>query len=420
MNSVGPARNSDAQPNQKSPSALTGVKVLDLTQFEAGPSCTETLAWLGAEVIKVEDPKRGDQSRAGMNDLPGVDSYYFILLNANKKSITCNLKNNAGRDLFRLMLKDADVLVENLGPGTIERLGFGYEEVRAINPRLIYCQIKGFAPDGPYAKYLAFDMIAQAVGGICATTGEVGQRPVRSGAAVGDTGAGLHAAIGIIAALFQRQFTGRGQRIETCMQETSINFCRINYAAQASLGKPPSRIGNASVLGASAPSEIYKCKGNGDADYCYIYTSRVSNLHWDRLLTVIGREDLIDDPRYDTAQKRWDARPAVNEMIESWTQQRDKVAVMEALGNAGVPAGAIFDTLELQNDPHLRKRGIFDTINHPERGEFVMPTFPVKMSDSQVRLESSPLLGEHTSDIYREWLGLNKEELAKLKREGAV
>ena len=418
MNDVGPDQNSNGK-TQPRP-ALAGVKVLDLTQFEAGPSCTETLAWLGAEVVKVEDPSRGDQSRRGMSDRPGVDSYYFILLNANKKSITCNLKSQAGKDVLVRMLREADVLVENLGPGTIERLGFGYDEVRAINPSIIYCQIKGFAPDGPYAKYLAFDMIAQAVGGVCATTGEVGQRPVRSGAAVGDTGAGLHAAIGIIAALFQRRDTGLGQRIEICMQETSINFCRINYAAQASLGKPPSRIGNASVLGASAPSEIFKCKGNGDADYCYIYTSRVGSQHWDRLLSVIGRGDLIGDARYDIAQKRWDARGTINEIIESWTSTRDKVVVMETLGKAGVPAGAIFNTLELQNDPHMRKRGMFGTINHPERGEFVMPASPIRMSGSHVPLESSPLLGEHTSEIYKAWLGLNEEELAGLKRDGAL
>src|SRR5215210_4255361 len=209
--------------------ALAGVKVLDLTQFEAGTSCTETLAWLGAEVIKVEEPTRGDQGRSASSERPGVDSFYFLLLNANKRSITCNLKHPRGAELLRRLIEHADVFIENFGPGVIDRLGFSYQQVSQINPRIIYAQIKGFAPGSPYEKFLAFDMIAQAVGGAMSTTGEPDGRPLKPGPTIGDTGTGLHTAIGILAALYQRQFTGHGQRIEVAMQECVINFGRIAY-----------------------------------------------------------------------------------------------------------------------------------------------------------------------------------------------
>src|SRR5713101_1013270 len=240
--------------------ALEDVKVLDLTQFEAGTSCTEALAWLGADVIKVENPRGGDQGRGASTDQQGVDSHYFMLLNANKRSITLNLGSARGRHIFTEMLKKADVMIENFAPGAIERLGFGYDVVREINPRLIYAQVKGFG-EGPYENYVSFDMIAQSVGGALSLTGTVDTEPLKPGPTIGDTGTGLHTAIGILAALYQRQATGRGQRIEVAMQETVINFCRIAYASQLLWNKPAPRIGNRSVVGTNAPSEAYPCKG---------------------------------------------------------------------------------------------------------------------------------------------------------------
>src|SRR5580765_2739373 len=228
--------------------ALEDVKVLDLTQFEAGTSCTEALAWLGANVIKVENPKGGDQGRGASTDTPGVDSHYFMLLNANKRSVTLNLGSERGRQIFTEMLKKADVMIENFAPGAIERLGFGYDVVQKINPRIVYAQIKGFAPDGPFAKYLAFDPIAQAAGGGLSVTGEAGGRPLKPGLNVGDTGAGLHCTIGILAALCQRQSTNLGQRIEVSMQDAVINFGRIAYAAQALFNQPAPRTGNQSII----------------------------------------------------------------------------------------------------------------------------------------------------------------------------
>jgi formyl-CoA transferase len=400
--------------------ALTGVTVIDLTQFEAGTSCTETLAWLGAEVIKVEEPTRGDQGRHASTERPGVDSYYFMLLNANKLSVTCNLKSEKGRELLRRMIERGDVFVENFGPGVIERLGFGYEAVREINPRIIYAQIKGFAPASPYGKFPSFDMIGQSVGGALATTGEKGGRPIKPGPTIADTGTGLHTAIGILAALYQRQFTGRGQRVEVAMQEAVINFGRIAYGAHALWGRVPPRNGNQSVLGTSAPSEVYPCKGDGPNDYCYIYTTRAGNHQWERLCRVIGHDALIDDPRFKQPQDRFKHREELDAIIAAWTSTRDKRDVMERLGSAGVPAGAVFDTDELLNDPFLRKRGMFVTIDHPVRGEFTMPGWPVKMSDSDVPVTAAPLLGQHNEQVYGGWFGYTSAEVRGLRDEQII
>jgi formyl-CoA transferase len=400
--------------------ALAGVTVIDLTQFEAGTSCTETLAWLGAEVIKVEEPTRGDQGRHASTEKPGVDSYYFMLLNANKLSVTCNLKSEKGRELLRKMIERGDVFVENFGPGVIERLGFGYEAVREINPRIIFAQIKGFAPGSPYGKFPSFDMIGQSVGGALATTGEKGGRPLKPGPTIADTGTGLHTAIGILAALYQRQFTGRGQRVEVAMQEAVINFGRIAYGAQALWGRVPARNGNQSVLGTSAPSEVYPCKGGRPNDYCYIYTTRAGNHQWERLCRVIGHEALIDDPRFKHPPDRFKHRNELDRIISAWTSTRDKREVMEQLGSAGVPAGAVFDTDELLNDSFLRKRGMFVTIDHPVRGEFTMPGWPVKMTDSEVPVTAAPLLGQHNERIYGEWFGYSPGDVRRLRDEQII
>jgi formyl-CoA transferase len=400
--------------------ALAGVRVVDLTQFEAGTSCTETLAWLGAEVIKVEEPKRGDQGRGASSELPGADSYYFLLLNANKRSITCNLKDPRGKELLCRLIEHADVFVENFGPGVIERLGFGYEEVRRVNPRIIYAQIKGFSSGSPYAHFLAFDMIAQATGGAMSTTGEADGRPLKPGPTIGDTGTGLHTAIGILGALYQRQHTGQGQRVEVAMQEAVINFSRIAYATQLLWGKPAPRVGNRGVLGTNAPSEAYPCKGGGPNDYCYIYTTRAGNHHWERLLHVIGRDDLLDDPRFRDNRDRSANKDAVDEVIKPWVAERTKREVMEILGQAGIPAGAVFDTDELINDPYLRERGAFATVQHPVRGAVTIPGWPVKMSASHVPLESAPLLGQDNAAIYGELLGCSADQLADLHAEEVI
>ncbi|MCH8155187.1 MAG: CoA transferase [Proteobacteria bacterium] len=410
----------EAEDNHRGKPALDGVKVIDLTHFEAGTAATETLAWLGAEVIKVEIPGRGEQGRSASTDIPGVDSYYFMLLNANKRSITCNLKSERGREILRAMIAKADVFIENFAPGAIERLGFGYEAVRALNPAMIYAQVKGFAPGSPYEKFLSFDMIGQATGGVMSVTGEPDGRPLKPGVTLGDTGTGLHCAIGILAALYQRQATGEGQRVQVAMQDAMVNYCRIAYATQALSGKAAERKGNQVVLGTTAPSEAYKCKGDGPNDYCYIYSTRANNSHWERLLAVIGRQDLRDDPRFATPQGRADHIDEVDAVLEPWVAERDKREVMETLGAAGVPAGAVFDTMELSQDPSMRAREIFVTVHHPVRGELTMPGWPVKMSASYVPVTAAPLLGADNEAVYGAWLDYTPQQLAALKEDGVI
>ena len=400
--------------------ALAGVKVLDLTQFEAGTSATETLAWLGADVIKVENPEGGEQGRYASRDRPDADSYYFLLLNANKRSITCNLKSERGKALLRAMIPQADVFIENFAPGVIERLGFGHDEVSRINPRIVYATIKGFGPGSRYERFLSFDMIAQATGGIMSITGEPDGRPIKPGTTVGDTGTGLHCAIGILAALYQRDRTGEGQLVQVAMQDAMTNYCRIAYATQARDNAPCPRTGNQVVLGTTAPSDTYRCKGDGPNDYVYIYSSRAGNAQWERLLKVIGREDLLDDPRFATPQARADHVREVDALVQAWCRDKGKYEVMETLGRAGVPAGAVMDTMELSEDENLRAREIFVTVDHPVRGAFTMPGWPVRLSRSHVPVTPAPLLGADNEAVYGSWLGYTREQLADLKEEGAL
>jgi formyl-CoA transferase len=400
--------------------ALSGVTIIDLTQFEAGPSCTQMLGWLGANVIKVEPPGKGEQGRRASTDDPNVDSVYFMLLNANKRSVTCNLKHEKGKALLLSLMEKADVFIENFGPGVIERLGFGYDEIRKINPRIIYAQIKGFKADGEYGNLLAFDNIAQAAGGSLSVTGDADGRPLTPGVNVGDTGAGLHCSVGILAALHQRARTGMGQRIEINMQEVVINFGRILYAAQAIFGKAVPRRGNAHIMGASAPSEVFPCKGGGPNDYCLIYSSRAGNHQWEALLKVMGKEHLIGEARFATPLLRYENAKEINAFIAEWSLQRDKYECMRLLGEAGVPASAIFDTMELYSDPELRRQGTFVTLPHPARGDFTMPGCPVRMSDSPHAPRAAPLLGADNDAVYGELLGLPEDEIAALRRDKAI
>jgi formyl-CoA transferase len=403
------------------PPALAGVRVIDLTQFEAGTSCTETLAWLGADVIKVEQPGSGDQGRQLSPDQPGADSYYFMLLNANKRSVTCNLKEERGKSLLCALIERGDVFIENFAPGAIDRLGFSYDEVARINPRIIYAQIKGFPTEGPYGQFLSFDMIAQAAGGAFSLTGEPDGPPLKPGPNVGDTGTGLHAAIGILAALYQRQRTGRGQRIEVAMQEAVINYTRVAYMTQAVTGRPAERRGSGAARGVAAPSGVFRCKGDGPNDYCYIHASRGGGGgHFQRLLDTIGQAELIADERFAISENRTRYAAELHAIIEAWTSQRSKVDVMETLGRAGVPTGAVFDTVELQNDPFLRERGTFATVQHPMRGEFTMPGWPVKMSDSAVPVRSAPLLGQDNATVYGDLVGCSREQLDELREARVI
>jgi crotonobetainyl-CoA:carnitine CoA-transferase CaiB-like acyl-CoA transferase len=405
---------------------LEGVRVLDLTQFEAGPSCTEALAWLGAEVVKVENPQGGEAGRNLLGRQPAgdhvrnQDSWYFLLFNANKKSITVNLKSGRGLALVKDMAKRADIMVENFAPGAIERLGLGYEAVRAVNPGIIYAQVKGFGTGGPYEGNLAFDMIAQATGGVMSITGEPDGPPLKPGATLGDTGTGMLLAISILGALYRRRGSGQGERIEIAMQDAMLQYIRVALSTQATYGVPAKRNGSKVISGFAVPSGIYPCKPGGPNDYLYVYTSRTNPAHWRRLLEVIGRKELIGDARFDTAAARLGHEPEVDAMISAWTRQHDKREAMRILGAAGVPAGAIFDTMELTEDADFERRGIMQTMAHPTIGPFKMPGWPVRFGGRTPEVKPAPLLGQHTSEVLGQWLGLDAQAIDQLTKESVI
>src|SRR5690348_12036856 len=295
---------------------LAGVRVVDFTQFEAGPTCTEALAWLGAEVVKIENPRTGDPGRRLQPGKPDNDPWYFHQFNANKKSLSINLKSPRGLEIVKSLLKQADVTVENMAPGTIERLGLGYDEVKAINPGIVYCQVKGFGAGSPYEKSLAFDMIAQAAGGTFSVTGEANQPPVKPGPSFGDTGTGMLMAISILGALYKRQKTGQGRRLQVAMQDAMIHYMRVPFSRTQLTGKAQLRSGSSrSVPGGLVPSALYPCKPGGPNDYVYVFCSRANADHWRRLLKAIEREDLVGDARYDSGQARSERAAEVDELI---------------------------------------------------------------------------------------------------------
>jgi crotonobetainyl-CoA:carnitine CoA-transferase CaiB-like acyl-CoA transferase len=399
---------------------LSGVKIVDLTQFEAGPSCTEALAWLGADVVKIENPKMGDPGRRLRPGQPDNDPYYFHVFNANKRSITVNLKSPDGLNVVKDMLRKADVCIENFAPGVIERLGLGYDVVRALNPSIIYAQIKGFGEGSPYEKNLAFDMIAQACGGTFSVTGDPNGPPTRPGFSLGDTGTGMLMAITILSALYKRRESGEGHRLQLAMQDAILHYMRINFATQGLTGKAAER-GGAKVPGINnAPMGLYPCAPGGPNDYVYIMTSRANPEHWERLLKLVGREDLIGDARYATPADRVQREAEVDDIIAGWTRNHTKHEAMRAVGEVGIPAGAVLDTMELQNDPSFEARGIMQVMQHKVHQPFKMPGWPVRIDGTPPALSASPVLGEHTGDVLGEWLGLNAAAVAELKSAGAV
>jgi len=394
--------------------ALDGIRVLDLTQYEAGPSCTEMLGWLGADVVKVEPPA-GEVTRTVMSDQPGVDSWYFVLLNLNKKSVTVNLKSERGRRLFEQMVATADVVVENLGPGAMERLGLGYERLRQINPRIIAASIKGFGSTGPYAAFKSFEPIAQAMGGAISLTGSP-ETPVRINAGIGDTNTGMHCAIGILAAIVQRHATGEGQRVEVAQHDAVVNLIRIRFRDTLVTGKATPRLGTRSQI--TAPSNLYRCRPFGPNDYVYIHCATVEM--WKAMVEVLGRPDLAADPRFNDRRGRTAHQEEIDAMVEAWTEKRTKHEAMEILGKVGVPCGAVLDTAELLTDPSLVERQMMVPLDHPTRGRVTIPGNPVRLSASPTTVTPSPLLGEHNEEIYGGLLGCTADEIATMKRDGVI
>jgi crotonobetainyl-CoA:carnitine CoA-transferase CaiB-like acyl-CoA transferase len=393
-----------------SPNCLAGIKVLDLTQFEAGTTCTEALAWMGADVVKVENPEGGEAGRRGV-----PDPYYFMIYNANKRSITVNLKSERGLALVKEMAKQADVFAENFGPGTIEKLGLGYDVISALNPRVIYAQVKGFGVGSPYQNGLCFDPIAQACGGAMSITGERDGKPLKPGPTIGDTGTGMLLAFSIVSALYQRASTGKGRQLQVAMQDSVMHYSRGMFISQARTGKAASR----NRGGGNVPSGIYPCRPGGPNDYVYLLTSRANPEHWPRLLKLIGREDIIGDARYDKASARGEHEAEVNEIIADWTRQHTKQQAMALISGAGVPAGAVLDSMELTEEPSFWDRGILQNMQHGD-WQMTMPTWPVRFDGAPAPVEPAPLLGEHTAETLADWLGIDEAEFSALRQKGIV
>ena len=395
-------------------SPLSGIKILDLTQFESGTVCTETLAWLGAEVWKVERPGTGELGRHTVA-APDIDSYGFLIMNMNKKSITCNMKKPEGLALIKELLKKADVIVENMGPGSMDRLGLSYEVCNEINPRIIYASIKGFAPDSPYRDYPAFDPIATHTGGLVAASG-LADRPIKCGVSVADSGTGITCAMSIVAALYQREHDGLGQRIDIAMQDFIIGLSRAGWEPYYDTGKPPRRVGNGMPLEDVGPSDTYPCKPFGVNDYVHVYCSRApGSKHFSNLCHAIGRPDLLEDERFATPRSRFEHRDVLDPIIADWCAQHTKQEAMDILAKADVPAGALLDVGDITNDPDYQRRGMIVEIDHPQRGKVKVPGFAPRMSRNHVEYKCSPELGDSNDELYGTLLGHTPEELAHLR-----
>jgi formyl-CoA transferase len=398
--------------------ALEGVRVVDFTRNQAGPACTQMLAWLGADVIKVEDPRGGDSTRTNLGGSPDLDSPFFLLLNGNKRSLTLNLRSKKGQEVCKEIIKQSDVVVENYSLGVMERFGLGWETLKKLNPRLIYATIKGFGTYGPYSPYKCFEQIAQATSGAMSMTGFPEDPPTVSAPCVGDSGTGMHTVIGILSALWQREKTGKGQKVEVSMQEAVLNLLRIKFTGQYATGETIERVGNSNPYGSVGGT--YACKGGGPNDYVFINISRTSTAMWEGLLKTIGREDLLSDETYANPQQRANHRDEIMAMITEWTQQHDKQEVMHRMAKNGVPCGATFDSQEVISDPHLRQRNMITAVEQHKRGPMDMIGCPVKLEHSSVEVTAAPLLSQHTEEILAQFLGYDTAQVEQLRTEGVI
>ena len=393
---------------------LEGIRILDLTQVQAGPSCTQLLAWLGADVIKVEEPGVGDRTRRERAIEAGLDSFYYLVFNANKRSLTLNLKSEEGVGLFKRLVGISDVVVENYGPGRMERFGLGYDALRAANERIVYATIKGFGTYGPYAGVKSFEHIAQAMGGAMSANGETDGEPLFVAPGVGDSGTGLHCAIGILAALRQRDKDGASQRVEVSMQDAVVNLMRIRMLDTLADGAPIARSGNRIW---DAPSMIYPCYPCGPDDYIGLVLSGDS---WDTILAVAGRSELIGDARYATDEARRENAREVERIISGWTRTVTKREAMETLVPLGIACGMVQDTREVLDDPHLRARDMVVEVEDAKRGGYMALGNPIKILSNDVAIEPPPLLGEHSGELLGSLLGLDEAAIGRLRGEGVV
>jgi formyl-CoA transferase len=373
---------------------LAGVRVIDLTQYEAGPSATQILAWLGADVIKVEPPG-GEPARYLMGGDATRDSIVFVLFNQGKRSITLDLRTGEGRRDLRALLADADVMAENFAPGTLERLGLPIDELLRALPRLIVASVRGYAPGGPWSEFKSLDFVGQAVGGAMSVNGMPDGPPVRLGVTIADSGTGLHLAVGMLAALLRRTRTGRGGRVEVSLQDAVVNLMRNAMAPTYLTGKAAERTGSAYVT--SAPSDLFPCRPGGPNDYLYVLLA--SKQHWESLLRAIGREDLLDDPRFARQSTRNAHAADARAVVQAWTEQHEKIWAMEHLSRFGVPCGAVLDSAELLANQHLLATGMIIDHHHPQWGALRVPGCPIRIDGYAPRYQAAPAAGAHTAEV---------------------
>jgi formyl-CoA transferase len=412
--------------------ALEGVRILDMSHVQAGPTCTQLLAWFGADVIKVERPGVGDITRGQLRDVTGADSLYFTMLNHNKRSITLDTKHGKGKEVLDRLIKHCDVLVENFGPGVLDRMGLTWDYIHKLNPRMIVASIKGFGP-GPYDDCKVYENIAQCAGGAASTTGFREGPPLVTGAQIGDSGTGLHLGLGIVTALYQRTKTGRGQRVNVAMQDGVLNLCRVKLRDQQRLGRGPlteysqygegvpfgdavPRAGNDS--GGGQPGWILKCKGWETDPNAYIYFITQAPI-WEKICDVIGKPEWKTDKDYATPPARLPRLKHIFATIEAWTMTKSKFEVMEICNPLDIPVGPILSMKELMEEQSLRTTGTVVEVDHPTRGKYLSVGNPIKLSDSISEVKRSPLLGEHTEEVLGV-LGYSAKEVAEIKASGAV
>jgi formyl-CoA transferase len=412
--------------------ALDGVRILDFTHVQSGPTCTQLLAWFGADVIKVEKAGTGDITREQLRDIPGVDSLYFTMLNHNKRSVTLDTKSEQGKQVLSKLVKHCDVLVENFAPGALDRMGFTWEKIQELNPRMIVASVKGFGP-GPYEDCKVYENVAQCAGGSASTTGFDDGPPLVTGSQIGDSGTGLHLALGIVAALYQRKTTGRGQKVLTAMQDGVLNLCRVKLRDQQRLARhgvmkeypqyPHGKFGSAvpraaNASGGGQPGTIVKCKGWETDPNAYLYFIAQAPV-WKEICKIIGRPNWITDPDYATPDARLPRLKEVFEAVETWTTTKTKFEAMAILNEFDIPCGPILSMEELANEPSLRATGTIVEVDHPVRGKYLTVGNPIKMSDSATDVTRSPLLGEHTDAVLSE-IGYSATDIAALRENRAI
>jgi formyl-CoA transferase len=412
--------------------ALEGVRILDFTHVQSGPTCTQLLAWFGADVIKVERAGSGDVTREQLRDIADVDSLYFTMLNHNKRSITLDTKSAAGKEILEKLVKHCDVLVENFAPGALDRMGFSWERVHQLNPRMIVASVKGFGP-GPYEDCKVYENVAQCAGGAASTTGFDDGPPLVTGAQIGDSGTGLHLALGIVAALYQRKTTGSGQRVLAAMQDGVLNLCRVKLRDQQRLARtgvlteypqyPHGTFGDAvpraaNASGGGQPGSIVKCKGWESDPNAYLYFIAQAPV-WKEICKVIGKEGWISDPDYATPTARLPRLKQVFEAIEAWTLTKTKFEAMRLLNEHDIPCGPILSMKELAEEPSLRATGTIVEVDHPKRGKYLTVGNPIKLSDSPTVVRRSPLLGEHTDEVLAE-LGYGPQEISGFRSSKVI